>query len=157
MDAQHLKEAIAGRYTGSGRGIYPTIQPFEYSEYVSLTLSPKGFLIYSQQTSNLLDQTPMHIECGYLRISSDLDVEFLISQPTGVSEIATGVATIQKNGGIELNLASTISLARSAKRVTEVLRRYYFDVSGMRYELHMATENVDLTLHLTAALMRGGV
>ena len=156
MDAFNIKEAIAGNYSGSGRGLYPTIQPFEYDEIVKFTLSPKGFLHYVQATFSVIDRSPMHSECGYMRIFPDLKVEFLVSQPTGISEIAQGVAVVKESGSIELELDSTISYTSSAKRVTRSIRRFCFDTWGMRYEMDMATEDVDLTLHLSAVLSRGG-
>lgn len=156
MDAPYLKEAIAGQYKGKGRGQYPTIDSFEYDETIKFTLSTKGFLVYSQSSSNPIDRTPMHSECGYLRVMNDLSVELLISQPTGISEVATGTALVKSDGAIEIRVDSLPSTTPTAKLVTRVARRYCFDAWGMRYELDMAMENVEMTLHLVASLTRGG-
>lgn len=78
---------LIGTWRGEGRGEYPTIEPFSYTEEVTFTDVGKPFLHYVQKTWSPAD-APMHTETGYLRVVDGSAVEFILAQPTGQTELA---------------------------------------------------------------------
>ena len=80
---------LLGIWRGAGRGDYPTIDPFEYTEEVTIGHVGKPFLAYNQRTKSA-DGTPMHAECGYWRPAGQRGLELLIVHPSGIAEILVG-------------------------------------------------------------------
>ena len=83
---------LLGIWRGAGRGDYPTIDPFEYTEEVTIGHVGKPFLAYNQRTKSA-DGTPMHAECGYWRPAGQRGLELLIVHPSGIAEILVGTVT----------------------------------------------------------------
>ncbi|KAI8583341.1 hypothetical protein K450DRAFT_223156 [Umbelopsis ramanniana AG] len=154
-EQSHPLNFLFGTWKGTGKGVYPTISPFEYEEEISFTPSPKGFLIYSQRSWTLDEvKKPLHVETGYVRVPNPKKVEMVISQPTGVVSVEEG--TID---GTVIQV-ETISLARTssakAPYVTQFVRRFQVNVeeSTLHSTMGMATEATDLTQHLESTLKR---
>lgn len=142
---------LVGSWSGSGRGVYPTIQPFDYEEHVEIAAMPTPVLRYGQRTT--VDGQPRHAESGWLRLP-DTGPEMVIAQPTGVVEAHIGTLD-----GQVLDLASTaVATTPSAAghRITAVRRRIAVEGDVLRYELHMAAVGQPLQLHLSAELHRTG-
>lgn len=158
---------IIGSWSGRGRGIYPTIESFEYLERVTFTRSPKGFVVYQQATHHPDSGAPMHSETGYLRVPAaggemvegeagveGAVVEMVVAQPTGIVEVHVGRASL-RDGSLTLSFtAETVATTASAKKVVAVTRTITVTGDELRYELHMAAAAQPLQLHLTAALQR---
>ena len=141
--------ALEGTWTGRGRGEYPTIEPFEYTETVTLErLADKPILAYRQRTS-APDGEALHAESGYYRFDGDA-VELVVAQPTGVVEVHAGRA---ENGRIDLELVE-MATSPTAVDVTGVRRSLALDGDVLRYEVHMAAVGHELTFHLEAELRR---
>ncbi|MDA8116804.1 MAG: FABP family protein [Actinomycetota bacterium] len=156
MDSSGAKSFIEGEYRGHGHGSYPTISDFAYLETLTFTLSPKGFIIYSQATANPETGAPLHQERGYLRIGESMEAEFVIAQPTGVAEIGTGPVR-EEGGALVVDLHSTgLIVSPTAKPVDAIRRRYRFTERGLDYEMWMAIPGVELTVHLSGSLTRQG-
>ncbi len=83
---------LLGTWRGVGRGDYPTIDPFEYTEEVTIGHVGKPFLAYNQRTKSA-DGTPMHAECGYWRPAGERGLELLIVHPSGIGEMLVGTVT----------------------------------------------------------------
>lgn len=144
---------LTGTWAGSGRGIYPTIESFEYGEEITFADGGvKPFLAYSQRTM-APEGRPLHTETGYLRWAGGAP-EWVVASPTGVIEVLTGTAIVV-DGGLDLVLR-TVSVASTptAKRVDAVERRLHLRGDELTYELHMAAVGEPLQLHLSAALRR---
>jgi hypothetical protein len=141
---------LLGRWAGEGEGSYPTIEPFQYGEEITLSHVGKPFLAYAQRTWSLDDGRPLHAETGYWRCSSPTRVEIVVAHPTGVVEVSEGPLTATS---VVLS-SETVAGTGTAKKVTAVVRR--IDVEGDRlgYELDMAAVGVALTPHLRATLHR---
>ena len=84
---------LLGTWRGSGRGEYPTIDPFPYDEEVVVEHVGEPFLLYRQSSWSPDDRAPLHLERGFLRPgSSPGEVELCLAHPIGLTEIAHGVA-----------------------------------------------------------------
>jgi len=140
---------LVGSWKGTGRGEYPTIEPFGYLEEIAFVPGPgKPFLAYTQRTSGE-DEAPMHSEAGFVRMTAG-GPELVIAQPTGLVEVHDGELT-----DTTLEFRSTaMGATATAKPVREVVRRMVVAGDTLSYTLHMAYAEVPLTLHLTAALQR---
>ncbi|MCY3560939.1 MAG: FABP family protein [bacterium] len=170
---------LVGTWRGGGRGDYPTIEPFEYREEVTIGHVGKPFLAYSQRTKGA-DGSPLHAESGYLRPAGERGLEALIVHPSGISELLLGEAT-ETHFGLLLTLRAgtddaagdagdagdpaasamnrcgpggRVILTPTAKRVDAIERRVSVDGDTMRYEVHMAAVGELMTPHLEATLHR---
>jgi len=146
-------EALAfllGTWRGSGKGEYPTVAPFSYTEEVRVWHVGKPFLVYAQATRAADDGRPLHAETGYLRPRQGGSVELVLAHPTGVAEVSEGTLV-----GTRLEFASTV-VARtpSAKAVHAITRVVEVEGDELRYTLAMAHGETPLTHHLAATLHR---
>ena len=150
-DALEALAFLAGTWTGGGHGVYPTIEPFDYDEEITIApLGPKPMLRYSQLTWKPDTREPMHSEVGYLRPVDSDAVELVIAQPTGVTEIHTGSITGRR---IEFRTVD-VGLAPTAKEVATVERRIEVTGDRLHYELWMGAVGQPHQIHLEAALER---
>ena len=83
---------LLGTWRGGGRGDYPTIEAFDYTEEVTIGHAGKPFLAYSQRTKSA-DGSPLHAECGYWRPDGDRGLEMLVVHPSGIGEMLVGEVT----------------------------------------------------------------
>jgi hypothetical protein len=141
---------LLGRWAGEGRGSYPTIEPFDYGEEITLSHVGKPFLAYAQRTWSLDDGRPLHAETGYWRCPSSSHVELVVAHPTGVVEVSEGPLT---STSVVLS-STTVTGTGTAKTVAAVIRRIHVQEGRLDYDLDMAAVGVALTGHLTATLHR---
>lgn len=148
--------SLLGTWSGRGRGVYPTIDSFDYLEEVVFSHVGKPFLIYGQKTKSVADGLPLHAETGYLRVPEPGRIEWILAHPSGISEIEVGSYTRTEHG-IDLEMsASTIGLAPSAKEVSVLSRHYRLTGDELSYTLDMGAVGQPAQNHLTAALRRTG-
>jgi hypothetical protein len=142
--------ALIGTWRGRGRGEYPTIAGFEYTEELVITAVPgRPIAHWRSATRDAAGGEPRHAESGFLR-STPNGVELVVAHTFGIVEATAG----SFDGGV-LTLRSTGLLrTASAKQVDEVERRYELDGDALRYTIAMAAVGVPLTHHLRAELQR---
>ena len=141
---------LVGEWAGEGKGDYPTIDAFAYSERTSFWHVGKPFLFYMQRTWSLENDEPLHSEMGYLRPAGENGVELVASHPFGVVEISEGSIV---DGAIELR-SKTLTSSSISDPIDEVVRMLNVNGDRLTYEFEMATSGRPLQFHLKAALRR---
>jgi hypothetical protein len=150
MADDHPFAALAATWRGSGRGEYPTIVGFEYTEELVITPVPgRPVAHWRSATRDAGTGEPRHAESGFLRATNQ-GVEFVVAHSFGIVEAAAG-----SFDGDVLALSTTGLLGTaSAKQVDHVERRYAIGGEAMRYDIAMAAVGTVLTHHLSAELQR---
>lgn len=145
---------LLGSWAGTGRGEYPTIDSFEYTEEVTFGHVGKPFLAYTQRTRHASTGLPLHAEAGYLRPVGADRLEFLVVQPSGIMESHEG-----QLDGTNMTLESvSVTTTATAKDVTQVRRTIRVDPNAktLSYTLDMAAVGLELQHHLAAELTHSG-
>ena len=145
--------ALLGTWRGRGRGSYPTIDDFAYTEELVFDHAGKPFLSMVQRSRDLVTGEPLHGEAGYLRALPDGAVELTVAQPSGVVEVDVGSLT-KTSGVLVVELESAeVGLTSTAKSVTAVRRRLEIAGSTLISELWMAAVGeADLIHHVRSEL-----
>lgn len=156
MDAKMDIEAVlVGEWKGAGRGVYPTISPFEYTETLTFASSGRPFLTYLQRTLDPQSGTPLHTECGYLRLIGNDVLELVVAQPTGVVEVHDGVVLRDSPGELVLRFSSrAVAVSGTAKLVQQVTREFMVKDQELKVSLAMAAVGQPLQDHLSSHLVR---
>jgi hypothetical protein len=150
MSDPHPLAALAGTWRGEGRGEYPTIADFAYTEeLVILPVPGRPLAHWRSTTRDAASGEPRHAESGFLR-ATPAGPELVVAHGFGVVEVAAGQLT---DGALTLHSTGLLGAA-SAKRVDEVERRYALDGDTIHYTIAMAAVGVGLTHHLRADLHR---
>jgi hypothetical protein len=147
---------LLGIWRGRGEGEYPTLTgDFRYGQEVTFSHDGRPFLRYEARAWLLdADDAPLRPaarESGWWRLQPDGRVEALITQPTGIAEIATGHAA---EDAIEL-ATHEVALTPTAKQVDATRRRYTL-TSGdtLTFAFDLAAVGQPLQHHLSASLRR---
>lgn len=150
---QPVSELI-GTWRGEGRGEYPTIDPFEYTEEITFAEVGKPFLVYAQKTWSP-EGAPMHVETGYLRVIDGTAAEFILAQPTGQTELAEG-SLDRTADGFTCTLRSQVANSATAKHVAETARHIELAGDALTTSFAMAAVGVPMTHHLASKMHRVG-
>ncbi|HET9908904.1 MAG TPA: FABP family protein [Anaerolineales bacterium] len=102
MNNQNILHAFLGEWSGTGRGEFPTIEPFDYLETLSFATDGRAFLHYEQKTqrhrAGEVDYVPSHWESGFIRLLADGQLELTCAQNGGRLEGLSGSIEETKQG-----------------------------------------------------------
>ncbi len=147
--------ALAGTWTGSGEGHYPTIEDFSYQERIEVVPIPgKAVLAYRSTTTAADDGRGLHGESGFLRLAGDGAVELVVAAAPGVVEVGSGLVEAMATGLVLELTSDTVAASATAKEVTATERTYRVEGDVLTYDLAMAAVGQPLTHHLRATLHR---
>lgn len=157
-DLAHVA-VLPGAWSGTGAGEYPTIEPFRYTETITFGHVGKPFLAYGQRTRALGDgDVPgltLHAETGFWRFPSPGRAEVVLAHPSGITEIQEGTVSIDADGTIVIDLASTVvGQTTTAKSVTAIARTFRVHGDVIDYTVRMAAVGQPMVHHLAASLRR---
>ena len=148
---------LAGEWAGGGRGDFPTIDAFRYTETLRFYWNGvEPMLQFEQRTwvANKADplKDPLHWEAGFFRALPGFGVELTNAQNGERVEVMRG--KIEPRGDIVV-LSMDSTLLGNDERLISSRRRYECDGDTLRYQIWMATtKQPELTLHLEARLIR---
>lgn len=150
VSAPSLADRLPGTWRGDGEGHYPTIVTFGYREELTFArLGAKPIISYTQRSWHHDDDRPLHVECGYLRLSGER-LELLVAQPTGFAEVHHGRNAVDV---VEFGV-TVFGRSASALPVQTVRRRWALEDGRLISELWMTYGGVVDGHHLRAALRR---
>jgi len=147
---------LVGEWTGGGRGDFPTIDAFRYSETMRFYWNGIEPLLQFEQRTWVADDTtkPLHWETGFFRALPGFGVELTDAQNGERVEVMRGLIETTADR-VVLSLDST--LLGNDDRLIRTRRRYECAGDTLRYRVWMATtKRPELTQHLEARLARGG-
>lgn len=147
---------LLGTWYGRGEGGYPTLAgDFAYAQEVDFSHDGRPFLRYEARAW-LLDADgaplrPSARESGWWRLQPGGRVEALITQPTGIAELAVGQAL---DNAVDLS-TQEVALTPTAKQVDATRRRYALtDDDTLTFVHDLAAVGRPLQHHLAARLRR---
>ena len=154
-DLNPIAEPIAfllGEWNGGGRGIYPTIADFEFTEELTVWHHGSGWLAHVQKTNAADDGRPLHSEMGYWRPKEGGVVELVVTHSFGVVEMGVG-----QIDGTTIEIRSTHFVkAPTAKTIDKAIRRFSVSGDELVYAVDMEFGGHPLQHHLQATLTRSG-
>lgn len=149
---------LLGTWHGRGQGGYPTLDAdFAYAQEVTFSHDGRPFLRYEARAWLLdADDAPLRPsarESGWWRLLPGGRVEALITQPTGIAEIAAGRTT---GNAVDLS-TQQVAFTPTAKEVEATRRRYTLtDDDTLDFVHELAAVGRPLQQHLAAQLRRAG-
>lgn len=143
---------LIGEWRGGGKGVYPTIADFEFTEELTVWHYGGGWLAHVQKTNATDDGRPLHSEMGYWRPKEDGVVELVVTHSFGVVEMGLGKVD---GTTIEVRSKSFVE-APTAKTIDEAVRRFSVSGDELVYEVDMKFGGHPMQHHLRAALTRPG-
>ena len=156
INDREILRLLVGEWSGSGRGEFPTIEPFEYLETLRFASDDRPFLHYEQKTrrrnTGQAEYVSSHWESGFIRLLPDGQVELINAQSGGRLESLTG-SLEQTATGLILRLRSAAIL--NDPRMLASSRTITLEGDTLHYTLNMGTTAVpQQEFHVEAALKR---
>ena len=148
---------LVGEWAGGGRGDFPTIDAFRYTETLRFYRNDiEPMLQFEQRTwvANESDphKDPLHWETGFFRALPGFGVELTNAQNGERVEVLRG--KIEPRGNVVI-FSMDSTLLGNDERLLRTRRRYECEGDTLRYQVWMATtKRPELTLHLEARLVR---
>ncbi len=148
---------LAGTWEGTGHAEYPTIEPVNYRERLTLSHNGKDPVMHYEQLSWIISsdkksEEPIFWESGFIIDLGNDSFELVSAQKSGRVEILRGKAE-RINENIKLDLVS-IKIVNDEKMIRSG-RVFTFSKSAIEYELKMSiSTNHAFQKHLSAKLTK---
>lgn len=147
---------LLGEWEGAGVVGYPTMEPINFGQSISVTHDGRPFLAWESTTWRLDDDgtptTPSARETGYWRVLDSGDIELLLAHPTGILELYVGEKDADRP---IVNLATDGVMRSAAAKEYNAGRRMYGYVEGqLMYAVDMAAVGQSMQAHFSAQLKR---
>lgn len=146
---------LVGRWEGTGRGFFPTLDDFDYREILNFSIDiDQSLLSYNQKTWRSADdgEVESHREAGFLGITAAGGIEMSGSHGVDRVEVLAGGMTPTEDGFI-LSLDSVV--LGHDERMISSWRTLVLAADTLSYEMGMATTAVpEGAQHLHAGLKR---
>ena len=149
---------LIGKWSGTGKGGFPTIESFDYEEELIFESDGIGDVIHYFQrtwhkTPDLPRSNPIHSESGFIRLLKDEKFELVNSQNSGRVEIMQG--KILSAHEDELNLFFESTAYNNDPRMVRSAREFCVTKDKLSYIVDMATDKVpEMQIHLEADLKK---
>lgn len=137
------------------KGVYPTIEPFQYHEEIEFVSVGQPVLNYYSKTRHSVSLKPMHLESGYLRVKPGTsEVAFMVAHNFGLTSMEEGYA-IDNILSLESKDILRMSFGKDPA-VAKICRSYTYDENAdeLNFCLKMETTNTPLQDHLSATYKR---
>jgi hypothetical protein len=146
---------LIGSWKGTGRGEFPTIEPFSFREAFEVIEAVPGESLHYRQRTWRTDANPeamSHVETGFINVVSGGNVEVLNAQGRNRVEVLTGIMQ-RTRLGFTMSLRSR-SIVHDERMVTS-WREWQLATDGFAYSMGMSTTEVpDGAHHLSGQLQR---
>lgn len=147
---------LIGTWEGTGRGDYPTIEPFAFRQRVIFQQDGRPFIHY-MSTSDLVDEDgavirPAAQETGYLRPQPDGSLEWVMTHNLGFVEVWHGEIHPEQPR-FEV-VTDAVARTATAKDYVGGKRLYGYVDGDLMYAYDMAAMGQELQPHLWATLKR---
>ncbi len=159
-EAMDRLRALLGKWSGRGRGGFPTIDAFEYDEHLVFEANDvEPLLHYEQRTWDTTHRSdhaePLHWESGFIRPTDTGCIEIFNAQNGGRVEVLRGRLAAPDDRGDTPLMSLTSVIVAHDERIVSTARQYDLRDDVLSYRMEMATRTTpDLTMHLEATLYR---
>ena len=145
---------MIGRWEGSGKGIYPGSDDFDFGQQIDFAHNGGNYLHYLSQTFEIDDAglavRPLTMETGFWRPQPDGSLEVVMCHPGGYAEVWYGRIT-----GGRIELATDAVVRTSSADEYTAGQRLYGNVEGeLLWTFDKAAQGHALQSHLWARLRR---
>ena len=145
---------LVGRWEGTGKGVYPGTEEFDFGQQVDFAHNGGDFLHYLSQTFEVDDEgtavRPLSMETGFWRPQPDDSLEVVMCHPTGYAEVWYGTITGAK---IELTTDAVVRTS-TAEEYTAGQRLYGLVEGDLLWTFDKAAGGHPLQNNLWARLRR---
>jgi hypothetical protein len=151
---------LLGVWTGRGKGVFPTLDAFDYFETFRVQRDPGAAYFTYEQNTELIDPEgrsirKSHWEAGVLRPLDDGSLELACVQGSGRVEILRGEFLSKETLAETIALRFQSELIGNDERVKSTSREWSLNGNHLKYFMKMATSRVEeLSLHLEANLFK---
>ena len=144
---------MIGRWEGTGKGTYPGVEDFEFSQQMDLAHNGGAYLHYLSQTFETADGRairPLAMETGFWRPQPDGGLEVVMCHQDGVAEVWYGRIT-----GAKIELATDAVVRTASAPEYAAGQRLYGNVEGdLLWTFDKAASGHPLQSHMWARLRR---
>ena len=145
---------LVGRWEGTGKGVYPGTDEFDFGQQVDFAHNGGNYLHYLSQTfetdADGKAVRPLTMETGFWRPQPDGTLEVVMSHPEGYTEIWYG-----KINGAQIELSTDAVVRTATAEDYAAGQRLYGNVEGdLLWTLDKAANGLPLQSNLWARLVR---